>query len=72
MDECDLSVKAGWKWRVDWLPGLIPMDFFFYVGTPEGKTLRSPCQACQKCGKASGSCAAVDASVLRRVPENAV
>ena len=56
-----------------WAPGLNKTEFFFNVGIPEGALLRSPCQTCRiSPGKASASCIAVDANVLRPVRENTV
>ena len=77
MNKYDVFVKVIWKWKA------VGMAFFgagsnydgilFYVGTPEGAPLRSPCQACRRFrGKASASCIPVDANVLRPVRENTV
>ena len=56
-----------------WALGLNKVDFFLYVGTPDGTLLRSPCQACRRFrGKASTSCIAVDTNVLKPVRENTV
>ena len=71
VNEYDVSVKVVRKWKAVGMTCLgagSNYDGPFYVGTPEGAPLRSPCQACRRFrGKASTSFIAIDANVLRLV-----